>query len=309
MIVAAGLTPAWQQTVLLDCLVPGEVNRARELNWCASGKVINVARALNTLSAPSCAVVMVGGATGERIAAEFEAAGFAARWITTRAATRVCTTLLDGSSGASTEIVENAAAVSDAELDAFAHAAAAERRAADLIVLSGSLPDGAPSDYYARLLAGGEAPAILDGRGPELMAALAHRPLLVKPNRQELAHTVGRAINDDRALRAACRELIDAGAQWVLVTDGARPATLVAPDEAWRLTPPACEVVNAIGTGDCLTAALAHRVLSGDEMVTAARYALAVGSASATTLLPARFDVGMLDRLANQVRVERVSQT
>ena len=39
MIVAAGLTPAWQQILRFDALRLGEVNRAVEAHWCASGKV------------------------------------------------------------------------------------------------------------------------------------------------------------------------------------------------------------------------------------------------------------------------------
>ena len=50
MILAAGLSPAWQQIVVLDDLKTGEVNRAREVHWCASGKVINVGMALHALS-------------------------------------------------------------------------------------------------------------------------------------------------------------------------------------------------------------------------------------------------------------------
>ena len=46
MIVAAGLTPAWQQLMAFDALEPGAVNRAREVTWCSSGKVLNVAIAL-----------------------------------------------------------------------------------------------------------------------------------------------------------------------------------------------------------------------------------------------------------------------
>ena len=41
MILSAGLTPAWQQILVFDGFRYGEVNRAAEAVWCASGKVFN----------------------------------------------------------------------------------------------------------------------------------------------------------------------------------------------------------------------------------------------------------------------------
>jgi len=41
VILVAGLTPAWQQILRFDDFRPGEVNRASEVQWCCSGKVLN----------------------------------------------------------------------------------------------------------------------------------------------------------------------------------------------------------------------------------------------------------------------------
>jgi hypothetical protein len=51
VILAAGLSPAWQQIVVLESLSVSEVNRARAVHWCASGKVLNVGLALHRLCA------------------------------------------------------------------------------------------------------------------------------------------------------------------------------------------------------------------------------------------------------------------
>src|SRR5512146_2770770 len=104
MILAAGLTPAWQQIVLLDALHPGEVNRAREVHWCASGKVLNVALALHHLGAEVQSLSLAGGPHGEAIRREFARSGIAARWIESAAPTRVCTTLLGTANHTTTEL-------------------------------------------------------------------------------------------------------------------------------------------------------------------------------------------------------------
>ena len=71
MIVAAGLTPAWQQILQFDALRLGEVNRASQAHWCSSGKVFNVGIALAHLGAECVAVSPVGADVAERVRQEF----------------------------------------------------------------------------------------------------------------------------------------------------------------------------------------------------------------------------------------------
>ena len=172
MILAAGLTPAWQQIVVLDSLRTGQVNRAKEVHWCAAGKVLNVGMALAHLGATSKTLSPIGGESGGAIQREFEVAGYNARWIETAVATRVCTTLLDTATSTTTELVENSAAMTPDELAAFHNAYAVEAAHAEMVVLSGSLPQGTPADFYRRLLEQTPGRAVLDVRGPELLAAL-----------------------------------------------------------------------------------------------------------------------------------------
>ena len=63
---------------------------------------------------------------------------------------------------------------------------------------------------------------VLDFRGDGLLSVLDLKPYVVKPNREELGQTVGRSLDDDADLLAAMRELNRLGAQWVVVTQGAK---------------------------------------------------------------------------------------
>lgn len=304
MILAAGLTPAWQQVLVFNSFELGEVNRAAESHWFASGKVINVARALWNLGADSRAVSFIGGMSGEHIAAEFAADGIAARWIGTATATRVCTTILQRSGAPTTELVENAAAVTEQEIEVFRATYLEEAATAQTVVLTGSLPQGVSQNFYAELLGETAIPAILDIRGPELVLALAQQPLCVKPNRHELELTVNHDCSQDADLIAAARDICRRGAQWVIVTDGPNPTWLVSSSEAFKLTPPVVEVVNPIGAGDCFTATLAWAIDRGEAMVDAARLAIAAASEDAKLLLPARFDPRRIEARAEEVLVE-----
>jgi tagatose 6-phosphate kinase len=302
MILAAGLTPAWQQIMRFAQVRTGEVNRAAEVHWCASGKAINVGMALAALGAPSHTLSPCGGWSGQGLRAEFAERALGATWTPTAVATRICTTILDDATGASTELVENAAALSAAELDDFLarYHVLAER--AEVVVLTGSLPKGTPAAFYKMLLERAPCPVVLDARGPELEPALECRPRVVKPNREELALTAGRALPDRASVLSAMRGLIERGAGSVVVTQGKAAVWVMEGKSAWELAPPEVEaVVNPIGSGDCLAAGLAWGLARGDSLLDAVRLGIAAASANVTQLLPARLSLQDVEALRERM--------
>jgi 1-phosphofructokinase family hexose kinase len=303
MILVAGLSPVWQQVLLLDTLAVGEVNRAREVHWCASGKVLNAARALHHFGAPGKALTVVGGVPGEEVRRDFARLGVAARWVEVATPTRVCTTVVEAARRTATELVPEAGAVSDAERAAFLAAYGDEAAVAAVAVLIGSLPAGTPAGFYRELLARTPGKAVLDARGPELLEALHEKPFLVKPNRDELQRTLGRALPGAPDLFDAMREMNERGAEWVVITDGANPVHVRGHGRLYRLGTPRVSVVNPIGCGDCLAAGTAWAVYRGLGPVDAIRYGLAVAADKLGRLLPGLVDQGGVDALAGSVEV------
>ncbi len=307
MILAAGLTPAFQQILTFEPFALGEVNRARESAWCASGKVLNVGVALAHLQVASHTLSPIGGWAREPIEQEFRQWGAPATWIPTAAPTRVCTTILDRVGGQTTELVQNAGGLTAVELSAFVHEFQRLVSDATAVVLTGSLPAGTPPTIFAELLAGQSRPSVLDIRGPELLAALAQRPTLIKPNREELAYTLGRPLDTDDALFGAMRELVARGAQSVLVSQGGRPALLATHDGLWQLTPaPVAQVVNPIGCGDCLAAGVAWGLSRGLPIIDAVALGMGAAADNVGMLLPARINRGRVEQLAAQVQIVAV---
>lgn len=300
MILAAGLTPTWQQIYSFDHFCAGEVNRASHVARCASGKVLNVGIALNQLRAESRVLSMVGRSDRDDMDREFAAMGMSVRWIETVAPTRTCTSILDRQSGTITELVENAGIVSGEELAQFRAAFVEEASAADFVVLTGSLAAGAPANFHRDMLENVHCPILLDTRGEELLLALEKRPLVVKPNREELAATFGKSLMSEEDLHSAMAELNDRGAQWVVVSEGGQAVWVLGGARIYRLDPPQlARVVNPIGCGDVLAAGIAAALLRGDDALDAVRFGVAAAAESALDLLPARFDPA---RIAAAVR-------
>jgi tagatose 6-phosphate kinase len=298
VILTAGLTPALQQILLFDTLTPGEVNRARQVHWGASGKVLNAVRALHHLGAPCKTLTLTGGRTGEAIRRDIADLGIAARWIEGNTPTRICTTLLDRSRRQATELVPNAASAAADELDRFHAAYAEEATAAAVVVLIGSLPVGTPPGYYRDLAMRTPGRVILDARGPELLEALSARPFLVKPNRREL--------RDEAELFDALGEINERGAEWVVVTDGGNPVYARSQQNLYRLQLTPTEVVNPIGCGDCMSAGIAQGLLMGWEPLDAIRRGLAVAGNKLGQLFPGFVEREQVEALLANVQTTQL---
>ncbi len=309
MIVAAGLTPAWQKILVFDRLGVGEVNRAVEVHACASGKPINVGRAVKSLGGDVTTVIPLGGATGRAIEADAKLSDLRLRRVEVRASTRTCTTLVSRRDALCTELVEEAHALDGDELEAFAATYAQAVGNANMVILSGSLPAGAPLTTFRDLIARTPGQVIVDTRGDELIASLPLRPLLVKPNLDELAMTLGRDLTTQGALLGAMRQIVRLGARWVLTTEGSRVAWLVGESQVVRFIPPVVPCVNAIGAGDCLAAGLALGLERGLSIEDAVRFGMGAAADNVAQLLPGHLDATRARTWAAEVQVDEQTAT
>ena len=303
-ILAAGVSPAWQQIMVFGAFHYGEVNRTAEVYWHAQGKVINAGIAAHHLGGPSLTLTTLGGPAVAPIDRELAELGVPRRWVVTESATRVCTTILDRATGAMTELIEDAKPLRPAELDEFRRVYAEEAAKAGVVVLTGSLPMGTPAGYYRELVERTPCPAVLDFRDEGLLGTLDLKPLVVKPNREELAQTVGCPLDDDVQLVEAMRSLNHRGAEWVVTTQGERPVWVTSASSVYRLNClPADEVVNPIGSGDAMAAAIAWAIRDGRQMVEAVRLGIAAAAENVRQLTTCRLDAAVVQDRAQEVQV------
>ena len=212
------------------------------------------------------------------------------RWVLTRSETRICTTILDRASGTITELVENGRPLAPQELDRFRSAYAEEAARAEVVVLIGSLPAGTPESFYRELVQRTPCPAVLDFRGEGLLGVLDLKPYVVKPNREELARTVGRPLESDESLLGA-----DARAEPPRGRVGRRdPGTGAGLCHFGRKLPGGCTLrpprplVNPIGSGDALAATIAWATRAGRPLSGGRPAGLGGGRAERPPTVPCR---------------------
>jgi len=308
-ILCIGTTPAAQRVMIFRKLTPDAVNRAVTTLDGVAGKAINVAKILKTLGAHPVATGFLGGQRGECLRAVMAEKQIESDFVTVKAPTRQCLTVIDESAGTQTELVEESCPVTPADIRQFM--AVVRRRIAGsrAVVMAGTIASGGPATLYfdcTRLAEKGGAISVVDAQGSALAEALKARPGLVKPNRLELAATVGRALKSEADVMRGMRELHERGAQRVVVTVGREPALAFDGKSYWRISPPQIPVVNPIGSGDAFTAGLVWRLLRGDELGEACRWGAAAGAANALTPMPGELNRRDVTRLSKEVRVRRI---
>jgi 1-phosphofructokinase len=288
-IVTLTANPSFDRTVELPVpLEPGAVHRVEAMTSQAGGKGVNISRA--AVSAGLTTIAVLPAQSDDPFVRELEAAGIQCRPSLPAGPIRVNLTLTEPD-GTTTKLNSPGAAVEAEHLDDLAAKLVHHARGSAWAVLAGSLPPGAPTDFYATLvprLHGVTRVAVDTSDAP--LAALVDglpdaAPDLLKPNAEELASVTGTDAAsleaDPMAAAKAARVLVERGVGAVLATLGRRGAVLVRADGAWFAPPPPTTVVSTVGAGDSTLFGYLLAELRGLEPPDRLAHAVAYGSAAA----------------------------
>jgi len=305
VIVTVTPNPSIDRTLEIDRLERGALIRARRSTAEAAGKGVNVSCALTTQGiatvaalplAEDSAATYLGLLAGATPIAPVPIAG----------SIRTNVSLVEAD-GTVTKVNEPGPALGAGDVEALLSAAEKIPDAA-WILGCGSLPPGAPGDFYARLASLGlrDRRVAVDASGPSLRAAVSAGIALIKPNRTELEELVGRPLASLGDVVAAARELIGGGCDSVLVSLGADGALYVDADVASHAEARIDDVVNTVGAGDALLAGFVAAGGGSAGLATAIAWSVAAVRSPGTRMCP----VTAADRAAVVVhpRLDRARQ-
>lgn len=152
----------------------------------------------------------------------------------------------------------------DAELDEIKSTLDKYLNDGDILVLSGSLPQNVPTDYYATLIkdiSHKNIKIVIDTSGSALTEALKEKVFLVKPNQRELAQWAGKEFLSSTEQEAFALEIVASGkAMYVVVSLGARGAFMASKEGIVYQSTPSITVKSTIGAGDSMVAGLIYGI-------------------------------------------------
>lgn len=272
MILTLTMNPSLDRTIEVPELVRGALVRASGTRLDPGGKGVNVARALAAHKLPTCAVVPRGGPEGRQLCELLEEEGIDVCAVPVTGHTRSNVSLVEPG-GEVTKINEPGGELCQDDLERIVKAVLDTAASADWVVASGSLPPGVADTFYRDLglrLTERGIRFVVDSSGPALTAALAAGPTLIKPNREELAESVGFGIDTLADAVRAAEVLRDKGARTVLASLGADGAVLVDEQGVRYGESPVDRGRSAVGAGDAMLAGyLAGGVTGVDALVEA----------------------------------------
>jgi 6-phosphofructokinase 2 len=305
--------PAIDISTSVDRVRPGPKLRCASSSRDPGGGGVNVARVVSRLGGQAVAAFPCGGWTGHELEQLVGREGVESLVTPIRGETRQDFTVFDETTHEEFRFVLPGPRVRDPEWMACLKSIAAFDRKLDFICASGSLPPGAPADFYARVAEIAElkgVPFALDTSGPALKAALSEHVHLCKPNLSELRELVGLALEDETSLVEAGRTLVAAGrTEVVALTMGSEGALLVTAKEAWRARPIGIEPVSTVGAGDSFLGAMVWALASRLSLEDAFRHGCAAGAAALLAHGTELCRAADVRRLLPQVRIEPIRPT
>ena len=306
MITVVGINTAIDHLMQVDALHLGEVNRTVHEQVLPGGKGLHVAQTVAALGEPVQLIGLIDAAHRNLTARRMSERGVLFHGVEINAPLRHCIALQDAD-GRITEVLGQGPQLGERDRTALQRAFRLALAESELVVLSGSLPRGLPTDSYAELAqqvrAAGKR-CLVDASGEVLWHAVAAQPFLLKPNRDEAEALFGRSVADLDAAVAALRELHARGVAMPVLSLGALGAVAMDEGGAWHAAVELEQVRNTVGSGDCFLAGMAVALRRGEPLPEALRLAVACGAANAMDVETGYVRPDQVEALLGRVRVQ-----
>lgn len=310
MILTLTLNPSVDISYPLKSLNLDTVNRVAETSKTAGGKGLNVTRVLSEFGEDVLASGFLGGKLGEFIEHQLDESDIKHSFFKIEGNTRNCIAVLH--EGQQTEILEQGPTITQSEARGFEQHLNHLFKDTKALAISGSLPRGLSSEYYAELikLANDKGiPTVLDSSGQSLLdALLSHsKPTVIKPNIDELTQLLNANITSDiDSLKEAVNQPIFDGIEWIIVSLGSDGAFAKHHQTYYKVNIPNVKVVNPVGSGDSTVAGITSGLVHHDTDIDLLKKANAFGVLNAMESKTGHINLNKFDEIFKQIEVIEV---
>lgn len=255
MIYTLTTNPAIDMNICTNGLEAKKVNRTFGAVYTPNGKGLNVSFVLGHFGMKSKIMGFFGGFSGKYVVEESQNMGYEVVPVWVDDTTRINIFLNDGE----TEYkLVNAGSFIEEEKQQELLNIIEEAEDMDYLSISGSLPRGIDTDYYDKIFEICEKKdidVILDISSPKLAELLKYKPLLIKPNDEEIEGIFGLEMKTEEDIVRALEFLHEKGAQNILLTLGDKGAYFYNGREVYFSTTQPIKLLSSACAGDSALAA------------------------------------------------------
>lgn len=265
MIYTLTMNPAIDMNFFTNTFKPSIVNRTEKTKYSPNGKGVNVSLILEHYGIPSVAIGFFGGFTGKYIINELKSRNIKIISINVEQLTRINVFVTNQENEykfvnkgplvpreAQRELLEIINGLNDCEY----------------LIIGGSLPEGIKENYYDELLRickKKSIEVILDISSKKLKELLKYKPLLIKPNDEEVESIFGYEINNENDVKFVVNELYKMGAKNILLTMGEHGLYFYDGERLYYCDAPKIKPLSSACAGDSsLAAFLSEWLFEGD---------------------------------------------
>jgi 1-phosphofructokinase family hexose kinase len=283
LILTVTLNPAIDQNIAADQLVFEDRAYILSTNESAGGRGINASRVIHSFGGKTLALTFSGGENGPQFEQLMKQQGFPTQFVPMSNPVRRNLSITDRH-GLSVKLNDRGPTLKSSEIEAIQKAILQLLPKAKWLMLCGSLPPGAPSNFYCSVIEaahGAGVHTLLDTDSDPLTLSIEAGPTVVTPNQPEAERLLGRALLTRGHFVEAAQRIREMGAQNVVLSLGARGAVGCTQERVYEVIPPRVEAVCPIGAGDAMAASFAWAMMKGKAFFDALRWGVAAGTASA----------------------------
>ncbi len=287
-ILIIGLNPTWQKTLHFKSLKIGDINRAYKVADTASGKGINVAKAIQNWDGESTVFQFSGGVTGDEVKRSLNESNIQHCTIDSNISTRICTTCLCQYTNTMTELIEPTSKIPQTVSEELFNLISANIAKYQGVVISGTYPNGITEDFYVKVIQLANSlniPVLLDSY-KNVKKCLSENIEILKINKYELNEITGK-----NSIKEGLENLKKNNIKYVAITDEDKVAYLSDNSSIKKMKIPIINKVESpLGAGDTVSGVLMYEYINDTPISKAFNLALIAGSLSCKSANVADFN-------------------
>ena len=303
------MNPAIDKSAQVNQIEPDKKLRCQEPVFTPGGGGINVARAIHNIGGEAQAIYPAGGPTGDMLEQLLEKEDIHQYRVKTKNWTRENVSIIEETTNNQYRFEMPGAPLNEHETAQSLETFLKESQAADFLVASGSLPEGVPDDFYAKLAKktqGTHPKLIIDTSGESLKKLKGSGVFLLKPNLREFREFTGLKLLSEEDQKQAGRELVNNGTCEVLVLSlGPDGVLLVTHDFQIRFRSPKVAVKSRIGAGDSMVAGIVLGLTQDMDLKEAVMFGISCGASTVMSPGNELCQKSEVERIFNQMKEDR----